>query len=180
MPPAFGFHAGRVCGTGEAWRLVTSALIHGGILHVLFNSLWIVALGRAVEVTRGTLAFLGLFLLCSVLGAALQWYFEGPAVGLSGVLYGLAGWLWARRRVDAVAAAVMNPYTSRMLGAWFVICILFPQLRVANWGHGGGLLAGLVAGWASTTRHPWIGYAAIALATLGMAAVVSTGHVWGS
>jgi GlpG protein len=166
--------------TGQAWRLVTTAFLHGGLLHVLFNVIWIVALGRAVEATRGTLAFLAIFVLSSAFASSLQWYFSKGGIGLSGVLYALAGWLWTRRGVDAVAAALMNPQTSRMLGAWFVICILVPALGVANWAHGGGLAFGLATGWSSTTKRPWIGYLAATAATLAAAWWVSTGHRVGS
>ncbi len=38
-------------GSGQAWRLVTSALLHGGWLHILFNAMWIWSLGRAIETT---------------------------------------------------------------------------------------------------------------------------------
>ena len=169
-----------------------SALLHGGWLHIIFNSIWIWALGRAVESTRRSLFFGLVFVGSAVFSSTLQWYFvarpvyafsatevlwAGGGVGLSGVLYALAGFLWMRRRVDAVAASVMNPYTARMLGMWFVICILIPSLNVANWAHGGGLAWGLAAGWASTQQKPVPWYVALGAATIAAAWWVSTGHI---
>jgi membrane associated rhomboid family serine protease len=177
-------------GSGQAWRLVSSALIHGGFLHIIFNSMWIWSLGRAVETTRGSLGFLLIFLGSAALSSGAQWYFVaqpipghpwaymGAGVGLSGVLYALAGYLWMRRKVDHIAALVLNPQTAQILGIWFVICIVLPGMRIANWAHGGGLVWGLAAGWASTQppkiRYP--AFAALALVTIAAVAVVSTGH----
>jgi len=178
-------------GTGQAWRLITSALLHGGWLHIIFNSLWIWSLGRAVESNGGSIRFTLIFLGSAAISSAAQWFFQaqqiqfggagltwlfaGAGVGLSGVLYGLAGYLWMRRRVDAVAATIMNPYTARMLGAWFVICIVLPSMNIANWAHGGGLAWGLAAGWISTQRNAKALYALLAVATLAAVLLVSTG-----
>ena len=164
--------------TGEWWRLITTALLHGGFIHILFNSLWIWALGRAVEGTRGSLLFLLIFLGSAAFASAAQLYFgRGAGVGLSGVLYALAGYLWMRRGEDAVAASVMNPGTSRMLGAWLVICFFLP-MGIANGAHVGGLVWGLAAGWVSTqtgSRRAG-GMAALAILTIAAAAWVTTGH----
>ena len=64
-----------------------------------------------------------------------------------------------------------------MLGMWFVICILIPSLNVANWAHGGGLLWGLAAGWASTQAKPWSWYAALGAVTIAAGYWVSAGHI---
>ncbi len=164
--------------TGQAWRLVSSALLHGGFLHILFDGMWFWALGRAVEGTRGSGAFLWIFVASATFSSAAQWYaLPGGGIGLSGVLYALAGYLWMRRRVDAVAASAMNPSTARMLGAWLVICFVLP-MNIGNWAHTGGLAWGLGAGWLSHQRPAvrWPGTAVLALATLAAAYWVSTGH----
>lgn len=166
---------------GDWWRLITSALIHGGWLHVIFNCLWIWSLGRGVESTRGSARFLLIFLGSAAFASAAQLYLgKGVGIGLSGVLYALAGYLWMRRKEDGVAATVMNPNTSRMLGMWFVICWVLP-MGIANWAHAGGLVWGLAAGWISTQEKPGIyaGYAILAAWTIAASWYVTTGHVMG-
>jgi GlpG protein len=165
--------------TGQAWRLITCTLLHGGWLHVIFNLLWFWALGRATEALRGSLVFALMFVGSAMFSSAAQLYFHAAGIGLSGVLYALAGFLWMRRKVDALAADVMNPNNARMLGAWFVICIVITEWNIGNWAHGGGLAWGLAAGWASLqrVRLPW--YAVLGLVTVAAAVVVSTGQrVW--
>jgi membrane associated rhomboid family serine protease len=166
-------------GTGQAWRLFTSALIHLGWLHVIFNSIWIWDLGRAVESTKGWVAFALIVLGSAVTASGVQWYFSGAGVGLSGVLYALAGFLWCWRKRDPIAATVMNPGVTRLLAVWLVVCIFLPYLRIANWAHGAGVVWGIAAGRASLQRRPWPWYVLLGAATVGIVLLVSTGHRYG-
>src|SRR5689334_1332419 len=57
---------------GEPWRLLTSALPHLGILHLVFNLYWLVFLGTAVETSFGSPKTLGLFALMAAASASWQ------------------------------------------------------------------------------------------------------------
>jgi membrane associated rhomboid family serine protease len=174
-----GVRAGKLP-AGEWWRLITVAFLHGGWIHILFNGLWIWSLGRAVEGTRGSLRYLLIFLGSAAFASAAQIYFsKAGGIGLSGVLYALAGYLWLRRREDAVAASVMNPSTSRLLGTWFVLCWFLP-LNIGNWAHAGGLVWGLAAGWISLQEEKGTriaGAAALLAATVAASWWVTSGHI---
>jgi GlpG protein len=164
---------------GEWWRLLTTALLHGGPLHILFDGMWMWSLGKAVESTRGPGRYLLLFAGSAVFASAAQVYVgHAGGIGLSGVIYALAAFLWMRRRVDGVAATVMNPSTSRILGVWWVLCWVLP-LNIGNWAHTGGIAWGLAAGWLSLKRAPvrYPGLAALGAVTVFAAWLVSTGHV---
>ena len=74
--------------------LLTHAFLHGGWLHVAFNSLILLHLGAIVVARMGSLRFLTLFLLTAAAGALahalvppLDWTF---AVGASGSVFGVA------------------------------------------------------------------------------------------
>jgi membrane associated rhomboid family serine protease len=165
----------------EPWRLATTTLLHIGPFHLVFNLLWIWVLGRTIEGRRGSLAMALLFLGSAAASSALQWLFSGPGVGLSGVVYGLAGFLMTMRRHDPVAKAVMNRATIRTLLAWLVIGVILSEARVlaiGNWAHGGGLVWGLLAGAAYGTRWQWPGWIALGLATAGLVAAVASGRVY--
>ncbi|MDA1195695.1 MAG: rhomboid family intramembrane serine protease [Planctomycetota bacterium] len=140
---------------GAVWKHVTSMFLHIGIVHMLFNGMALWTLGRAVESSWGTPAFLALFLGTGMAGSALEWIASGAgSVGLSGGICGLAGFLIARRRDHPVARAVMHDGNVRFLLGFLVVCVLiteFGGFRIANWAHGGGLLTGWLLGLAS--RH---------------------------
>lgn len=79
---------------GSIWTLFTTCLLHGDWLHLLFNIFWLLRLGTAAEGLIGSLG-MAFFLLFTGLGSgALQWTFDGPYVGLSGIVYGVFGLLW--------------------------------------------------------------------------------------
>lgn len=57
---------------GFVWQLITFQFMHGGILHLLFNSIAIYFFGRAIEETLGPKTFLKLYFSSGVLGGLLQ------------------------------------------------------------------------------------------------------------
>jgi membrane associated rhomboid family serine protease len=125
-------------GSGEPWRLVTSAFLHGGFLHLAFNALLLWQLGRALEPSVGPRGMLGLaaagmaggglgVVLLSWLTVAtplarlplLGWTLAtGPTtatVGASGAVFGLMGavlGLHRRRGLDPRSTVVGSPLVS--------------------------------------------------------------------
>ncbi len=137
---------------GEVWPLVASAFFHGGLLHIGFNCWWMWDLGRAVEWGFGRWQMAALVIGSAAVSGAAQWVNTGPGIGLSGVVYAVAGFLYVHRKTNPIAAVVLNERTARFLATWFVICIVITQLGmfpIGNWAHGFGALFGLAAGWAS-------------------------------
>lgn len=140
---------------GEIWRLGTTALVHagfstGGILHIAFNLYWFWRFGGPIETWMGSAKFTGYFLLLAFGPMAAQFLVSAhPAVGLSGVVYGMFGTLFALRRNKDFAAEILQPATIQMLVIWFFLCIVLTQggmMSVANVAHGGGALLGWVIG----------------------------------
>lgn len=85
---------------GEVWRLISPAFLHGSILHILFNMLWLWVLGKQIEVRLGIVRFLLLSLIVGVFTNTLQYLISGPFfLGYSGIIMGLAGFIWSRERV---------------------------------------------------------------------------------
>ena len=81
---------------GQWWRLLTPAFLHFGVMHIVFNSLWIWDLGRKTERLVGKLAYLVGFVLVAVGSNLAQFVIDEYPVfgGLSGVVYGLVGFAW--------------------------------------------------------------------------------------
>jgi GlpG protein len=61
---------------GEIWRLLTPAFLHSGIIHFLFNSLWMWELGRRLEFFMGRWHFLLFFVVTAIAANIAQylWY----------------------------------------------------------------------------------------------------------
>ena len=138
---------------GEYWRFVTPAFLHFGIFHVVFNSLWLWEFGRRVELLSGRSAYLVLMLALASGSNAGQYLWDGPVLfgGLSGVVYGLVGYVWIRNRIAPTPLLNVQPGIIYMLIGWLLICLfgivdLFMNGGVANGAHVSGLLIGMLAG----------------------------------
>jgi GlpG protein len=72
--------------------------------------------------------------------------------GMSGVVYGLFGYIWLRGKFDPASGLFLHPTTVVMMIVWFFIC-LTGYLRAANIIHAVGLGMGLAWGYLSSLRH---------------------------
>jgi len=97
---------------GELWRLITPIFLHGSVLHILFNLIWIFTLMKQVEQKLGIFRTLGLSLIIAAFSNTVQYLISGPFfLGASGVVIGLACFIYAREK-----KAPWEGYTlSRML-----------------------------------------------------------------
>lgn len=128
----------------EPWRLVTPMLVHFGILHILFNMLWLRDLGRIVEGAHGA-RYLALFVLvCAVISNIAQFQIgQSPQfAGMSGVVYGLLGLVWLRGRLDPWIGYGLSSSTMQFMLVWFVLGFV-GNFGIANWCHLFGLLVGV-------------------------------------
>jgi GlpG protein len=153
-PEGMGGDVWQDLGRGQVWRLVTPVFIHGGGLHLLFNLFWLRDLGSMIETHRGTLVLLLLALAGALVGNFAQYYWIGPDfVGMSGVVYGLFGYVWMKSRYQPHQGLVIGQQTVQIMLIWLVVCMVIPGLNVANAAHVGGLAAGTAAGYAPTLRR---------------------------
>jgi GlpG protein len=139
---------------GQLWRLITPIFIHFSVLHILFNMLWLRDLGSMIEGRQSgrVLAILVLAIaVCSNLG---QFWFAGPAFGgMSGVVYGLLGYVWMRGKFDPGSGLYVHPSTVTMMIIWFFACFTPIIPHVANATHTVGLVMGIAWGYLSSLRH---------------------------
>jgi GlpG protein len=139
---------------GQVWRLITPIFIHFGLLHILFNMLWLRDLGSMIE-GRQSSWLLGILVLaiaaCSNLA---QFWFGGPVFGgMSGVVYGLLGYIWMRGKFDPGSGLYLHPSTVTMMIIWFFACFTPIVPHVANAAHAVGLVMGLAWGYLSSLRY---------------------------
>jgi membrane associated rhomboid family serine protease len=152
--------------TGEPWRLLTGPLLHGGLLHLMFNAYALLGLGSMVEALAGRAYAAVTFLVAALTGSLLSVVFmpSQPSVGASGGILGLAGFLailGLRRR-----GVIPVPLFKALI--WFVVLIglagLVAYQYIDNAAHLGGALAGVAFGALvipkrqeiPLPRHPWL------------------------
>ena len=130
---------------GEVWRLFTPMFLHFGLLHLLFNIIWLRDLGGFLQHRFGAAYLLVFILAVAGVSNLVQLASSGPRFGgLSGVNYGLLGFLWLRGKFDRGGFWQLNPQIVQFMIAWFVLCFFMPG--VANGAHAGGLLFGMATG----------------------------------
>ncbi len=131
----------------EIWRWISPAFVHFGILHFLFNlSAWWIFAGL-VERVHSSLRLFALFLICGVISNWVQFYWVGDRFGgLSGVVYGVLGYLWFYQRFST-----QPPFRiPQGLVVFMLIALAFGftgVMNTANQAHLSGLLCGCFLGY---------------------------------
>jgi GlpG protein len=138
---------------GEVWRLFTPALMHGDVLHLIFNLYWLWMLGSMVENRIRTARYAGLVLFLGVGSNIVQYQWNGPLfLGLSGIVYGLLGYAYMRGRTDPGSGMGVHETTWVFMLGWMVLGFT-GLMSMANGAHVGGLVLGVLAGGAKA----WLG-----------------------
>ena len=139
---------------GQVWRIFTPAFIHMGFLHILLNLMWLRDLGTMIEGRQGTLQLALLVFVIAGLSNVGQYYVSGPAFGgMSGVVYGLLGYVWVRGNLDPGSGLFLHPTTVMMMLLWFVLCFTPIVGHIANTVHTIGLVVGMAWGFLSSLPH---------------------------
>jgi len=132
----------------QLWRLFTPMFIHYGIIHLAFNMLWFWDLGNMVEDRKGSL-FLAIFILI-VSGSSnwAQYLVSSPAFGgMSGVVYGLLGYMWMKGKYDPASRLALHKTTVVMMIGWYFLCLIGIIPNIANMAHTVGLVVGIAWGY---------------------------------
>lgn len=181
---------------GEVWRLFTPPFVHtGGLIHLVFNAYWMALFGSQIETRKGFVYLLLLVLftgLASSLGQyTVGWlmtdtdavirgvrpdyglfgriYIGGPlGGGLSGVVYGLFGFLLVKRRADPLSGLDLRVSTIIFVIMVFFVCFIARPVpdpltggyhtvgivgNIANMAHLFGFLSGGLWGLVSHRIH---------------------------
>ncbi|MDX2758710.1 rhomboid family intramembrane serine protease [Streptomyces europaeiscabiei] len=157
---------------GQWYRLVTSMFLHSSsVTHILFNMLSLWWIGGPLEAALGRARYLALYFVSGLAGSALTYLLaeqNQPSLGASGAIFGLFG-------ATGVLMRRLN-YDMRPLIILLVINLIFtfsPMFNIAWEAHVGGLVAGVLIGYAMVhaprERRALIQYGACALV---LAAVV--------
>jgi membrane associated rhomboid family serine protease len=153
-----GLVNGQLVAAGEWWRLITSAFLHLGLLHIAFNmyALWL--FGPIIEQLYGHVEYGLLYVLCALGGSVLTILLQPDsfAAGASGAIFGLFGlaFVVSRRRhllLGPQARAILSQVGTLLVLNLFITFIA--ASRISWTGHLGGLLVGAALGLLLAPRH---------------------------
>ncbi len=132
----------------EPWRLLTNAFLHGGWMHVGFNTYALLSIGPSLERSLGSIRMAALYLV-SALGASMTVCLINspfqPVVGGSGALFGMIGAVIALQMRSGSSALGFLDYEGPRQTIRFVLLYLFIGMFVpflSNSAHVGGLITG--------------------------------------
>jgi len=162
---------------GRWWTVLSAAWLHGGLLHIAFNMMWVRDLGGATAHLYGgartfiiyTVSAVVGFVASTLAGAVpfLPGFLRGAGftVGASAPVFGLLGALiyYGRRS----GSSFIGDQAKRWALILFVFGFVFPGID--NWAHLGGLAGGFVtARWLDPLKPERIDHLLAALGCLGL------------
>lgn len=146
---------------GEIWRLLSPIFLHAHLFHLFFNVVWLFFFGTLIEQKIGSFRYIFLIILTALVSNMAQYLMSGPRfLGISGVLMGLIGFIFARKK----KAPLENwpvPRATLMMLIWitgltaclqmfffFLELLGLPSFStyLANTAHITGLMAGFCLG----------------------------------
>jgi membrane associated rhomboid family serine protease len=150
----------------ELATLITSQFLHGGLMHIGGNMLFLWTFGDNIEHDLGHIKFLLFYLTCGVLAGLTHWFFgmqSGvPTLGASGAIAGVMGAYlikYPKAKILTLLPIFIIFTTVRIpaiyfLGFWFVqqaissvASLGMPEASgVAYWAHAGGFIFGAILG----------------------------------
>jgi membrane associated rhomboid family serine protease len=178
MMATYGLVPARITalGSGESWAvltLLTSMFVHGGILHLVGNMLYLFIFGPAVEARFGSLRYLAFYLIAGMVAGlvlvAIQPASLTPMVGASGAIAAVLGAylvLFPKARIKTVLPIfILVEFISLpallYLMLWFAIQLIAGLYSghaagagVAWWVHVGGFLIGVASAPLLADRKP--------------------------
>jgi membrane associated rhomboid family serine protease len=141
----------------EGYTLLTYMFLHGDILHLLSNMLFLWVFGDNVEDAMGHIKFLIFYIACGIAGGLAHSLAlpssKLPLIGASGAVAGvIAAYLILHPRVMVWVLAFrfipLRISAAWVLGVWVVtqlVMVLLSQAdQVAWWAHIGGMVAGAI------------------------------------
>ncbi len=144
---------GYAMSNGQIWRLWTPMLLHFGVMHLVFNLLWLWEVGRRIEIMQGSGRVFNLVMITGLFANVAQYQLTQNVLfgGMSGVVYGLLGYalIWSRMRPERSLGLPAGIYIFMLV--WLLLGFSgvidsFGFGTVANGAHLGGLLSGVVLG----------------------------------
>lgn len=113
---------------GEVWRLFTPAIMHGEFLHILFNMIWLIVLGKQLEERLQARRYLLFILITGIFSNTCQYLMGGPSfLGFSGVICAMLTFIIIRQKIAPWEGYPLETGIS-MFALYFIIAALAMQI----------------------------------------------------
>lgn len=141
----------------QYYRIITTAFLHGSILHFLMNGLALFYLGGELERLIGWFRFIIIYFL-SAIGASIATILLSPnsvTIGASGAIYGIVGALLV---LTFTRKEWFHPVQIRSLRNLIIVNLVFTFLMpsISTEGHIGGLIIGFIVIQFLTPHEPYL------------------------
>lgn len=152
------FQSYRVWYYNQYYRMITSAFLHGGIMHIGMNMMSLVAIGGMLEPVYGSFRFIYLTWITILLGGICylilafstawitsDWSYIGvSSIGYSGVLFSYAVMESFHSTVQSRSLFGLINVPTKLYPFILLIVLQFLLPNISLFGHLGGLLAGII------------------------------------
>lgn len=141
----FGANYGPLVQDGQIWRLLTSAFLHIGIIHLIVNMYSLLVIGTQVETYIGKWKFLLIYIVSAISGSLLSIIFGTHiSAGASGAVFGLMGSLLY---FGYHYRLYLNEALKNQIIPLIIINLMigFMSSGIDNAAHIGGLIGGYLA-----------------------------------
>lgn len=129
---------------GQVWRLLTPAFIHFNFIHLLFNMSWLFQLGKVLEQELGTKSYILFLIVLAIFSNVGQAFVsQGYFGGMSGVVYGLFGFIWVISQIDKEWKHRLPKRDIALMVGWLILCLTGLLGNVANTAHAVGISTGM-------------------------------------
>lgn len=152
---SFGANLGELVRQGEIYRLLTSAFLHIGVMHLLVNCYSLYVIGPQIESFFGKWKFLAIYLMSAICGSLLSISFGSSlkiSAGASGAIFGLLGaLLYFGYHYRVYLGGVLRSQIIPIILLNLVVGMMSPGID--NAAHIGGLIAGVFSAMALGVKY---------------------------
>lgn len=146
---------------GEVWRLFTPSILHNDLLHLFFNMIWLVVLGKQIEQRLGLVRYFLFVIITGIVTNIAQYLMSGANfIGFSGILCAMLTFIWIRQKQAAWEGYQLQSVTMAFM-MFFILTMFLIQLisfsleaynqlsispGIANTAHLTGAILGYILG----------------------------------
>ena len=172
---------------GQWWRLFTATFLHIGILHLLLNMYALLYIGLLLEPYLGKTRFIAAYLISGIAAsvASLWWHDLTISAGASGAIFGMYGVFLALLTTNLLDKSVKKTLLASIavFVGYNILNGLKPDSGIDNAAHIGGLVSGLIIGYAflpSLKKHDNTKLKSLTIGILSVVLFVSSFTVYKS